>query len=75
MTFNPFRLYRRWRRLAAEARQEAAFARRRHGDHAAAELRRKLADPALTSWGRKVVRRAVDLLEKGKEKGGPGGPP
>jgi len=62
MILNPFRLYRRWRRLEREALEEARFARRRHGDEAAWALQVKLADPQLTSWGRRVLKRAVQLL-------------
>lgn len=62
MTFNPFRLYRRWRRLQREARDEAAWLKRRHGSAAREALEAKLGDPALTRWGRRVLTRARELL-------------
>ena len=62
MILNPFRLYRRWRRLQREAREEAWLARRKHGDEAAWALKVKLSDPQLTRWGRRVLKRAVRLL-------------
>ncbi|MCR5874177.1 hypothetical protein LRS10_08390 [Phenylobacterium sp. J426] len=64
MTLNPFRIYRRWRWLQSEAQAEAAYATRRHGEGAAEALRKKLADPALTRWGRKILREAIKQLSR-----------
>ena len=62
MTLNPFRLYRRLRRLERQAIEEAQHLRRRHGAGALAHAEQQLARPDLTSWGRLVLRRAIRLL-------------
>ena len=62
MILNPLRLYRRWQRLKREALEEAQLAKLRHGDEAAWALHMKIADPSLTTWGRRVLKRAVKLL-------------
>ncbi len=57
------RLYRRYRRLQREAREEAQTLRRRHGAAALLAAREKLRRPEVTSWGRRVLRRAIKLLK------------
>jgi hypothetical protein len=64
MIIDPFRLYRRHKRLEREALEEAHFLRRRHGEEAVAAARDRLARPDLTQWGRRVLARSVRLLEK-----------
>ncbi|MET0274187.1 MAG: hypothetical protein ABW360_14465 [Phenylobacterium sp.] len=56
------RLYRRFRRLEREAREEAQTLRRRHGSSALLAAREKLRRPEVTSWGRRVLKRAIKLL-------------
>ena len=64
MVFNPLRLYRRKRRLEREALEEAQLLRRRYGAAAIAAAREKLRRPDLTWWGRKVMKRTVELLRR-----------
>ena len=61
---NPMRRHRRRQRLEREAMEEAAYLRRRHGALALAAAHEKLRRPDLTSWGRQVVQRAAELLER-----------
>jgi predicted RNA-binding protein len=56
------RLIRRLRRLEREAREEAQTLRRRHGSAAILAAREKLRRPEVTSWGRRVIRRAIKML-------------
>ncbi|WP_133254227.1 hypothetical protein [Phenylobacterium deserti] len=65
MIIDPFRLYRRHRRLVREAEEEAQFLRRRHGPSALQAARSRLDRPDLTHWGKRVMQRAIRLLEKG----------
>jgi len=62
MTLNPFRLYRRWRRLERQAAEEAQHLRRRYGADALTQAEQQLARPDVTSWGRLVLRRAIRRL-------------
>ena len=62
MILNPLRLYRRRQRLLREALEEAQYLRRRHGDAALAEARNQLRREDLTSWGQKVLQRAIKYL-------------
>ena len=64
MIFNPLRLYRRWRRVRAEAAEEAHMLRRRHGASALDAARTKLNREDLSSWGRRVLEETVRVLEK-----------
>ncbi|MDB5454258.1 MAG: hypothetical protein JWO33_2836 [Caulobacteraceae bacterium] len=57
------RFIRRLRRLEREAREEAQTLRRRHGGAAILAAREKLRRPDLTSWGRRVLRRAIKMLK------------
>jgi hypothetical protein len=61
---DPFRWYRRRRRLAREAQEEAQYLRRRHGEAAQSAAREKLARPDLTRWGRSVLEQALKELER-----------
>jgi hypothetical protein len=62
MIWNPLRLYRRRMRLRRVALEEAQYLRRRYGTDAARAAREQLRRPDITSWGRKVLRRALGLL-------------
>jgi len=62
MIIDPFRLYRRRRRLAREAFEEAQFLKRRHGEAALAVAQAQLKRADLTSWGRQVMERVVRTL-------------
>ncbi len=64
MILNPVRLYRRWRRAQQEALEEAQMLRRRYGAQAMAAAQAKLAREDLSSWGRRIVREAIKMLEK-----------
>ena len=64
MTINPLRLYRRHKRLERQALEEAQLLRRRHGAAAIAAAREKLRRPDLNWWGRRVVKRAIELLRR-----------
>jgi hypothetical protein len=64
MILNPLRMYRRRQRLERQALEEAQLLRRRHGDAAYLAALEKLRRPDLTWWGRKVVRRAIELLRE-----------
>lgn len=66
IVLNPMRLYRRWRRLQQEAVEQALMLRRRYAAEAAAEARRLLTRPNLTSWRRQVLGRTVHILQSGK---------
>lgn len=63
MTLNPFRLYRRFRRLQRESLEEAQHLRRRHGALALTAAHEKLRRPEMTRWGKTVLRRAIRLLK------------
>ena len=65
MIIDPFRLYRRHRRLVREAQEEAQFLRRRHGSSALQAAKTQLRRPDLTAWGKQVMHRTIRLLEKG----------
>jgi hypothetical protein len=65
MILNPMRLYRRHQRLMRDAREEAQNLRRRHGAQALEAARAKLQRPEITSWGRRVIQRAVKTLQTG----------
>lgn len=65
MTLNPFRLYRRARRLERQAAEEAQHLRRRYGGEALLQAELQLVRPDLTSWGRLVLRRTIKLLRSG----------
>lgn len=62
MILNPMRIYRRHRRLERQALEEARLLRRRHGGAAIIAAREKLKRPDLTWWGRKVLKRSIELL-------------
>ena len=62
MILNPLRLYRRRQRLLREALEEAQYLRRRHGDEAIEAAREQMRRPDLTSWGHKVLQRAIKLM-------------
>jgi hypothetical protein len=62
VVLNPWRLYRRKLRLERHALEEAQLLRRRHGPGALHAAHQKLLRPDLTPWGRKVMRRAIQLL-------------
>ena len=68
MIIDPFRLYRRHQRLLSEAREEAQYLRRRYGETAAAAAREKLTRHDLTSWGHRVVQRALREIERAKRR-------
>jgi hypothetical protein len=63
MILNPMRFIRRLRRLERAAREEAQTLRRRHGNAAILAAREQLRRPELTSWGRRVIRRAIKMLK------------
>jgi hypothetical protein len=62
MILNPLRLYRRHQRLERQALEEARLLRRRHGAAAVHACREKLRREDLTWWGRKVLKRTIELL-------------
>ena len=62
MILNPLRMYRRHQRLERQALEEARLLRRRHGGAAITVARDKLQRPDLTWWGRKVLKRSIELL-------------
>lgn len=62
--FHPLRQRRRRLRLERQAMEEAAYLRRRHGALALAAANEKLRRTDLTSWGRQVVQRAAEMLER-----------
>lgn len=64
MIIDPFRLYRRYQRLQREAQEEALHLRRRYGAGALDAARERLARPDVTTWGKRVLRRTVELLQK-----------
>jgi hypothetical protein len=64
MILDPFRLYRRHQRLSREAREEARHLRRRYGDAAVIAAWDRLGRPDITQWGRRVMKRALVLLEQ-----------
>lgn len=64
LTLDPFRIYRRRRRLMREAQDEAQYLRRRHGELALSAAQAKAKSPELTRWGRRVLEEAVKLLQK-----------
>jgi hypothetical protein len=64
--FDPFKAKRRRERLEREALEEAYILRRKHADAAVEAAKTTLQRPDLTSWGRKVMDRAIELLQAGK---------
>jgi hypothetical protein len=62
--FDLFRIYRHHQRVEREALDEVQHLRRRHGAAALVAARLKLKSGDLTQWGRRVMKRAVRLLEK-----------
>lgn len=64
-TIDPFRFFRRRRRLLREAQEEAQYLRRRHGDLALVAARDKIGSPALTRWGRQVLEQTIRILKSG----------
>jgi hypothetical protein len=63
MILNPIRLYRRHQRLVRDAMEEVQHLRRRHGAQAVEAARAKLQRPEITSWGRRVMQRAIKVLK------------
>lgn len=63
MILNPLRLYRRRQRLLREAREEAQYLRRRHGEGAIAAAREQMRRPDLTTWGHQVLEQAIRYLQ------------
>lgn len=64
MTFDPIRLFRRWRRIEDEARQEADLLWRRHGPEAIEMVRQTLRRADLTQRYRKVMKRVLQRLHR-----------
>ncbi|WP_395671876.1 hypothetical protein [Phenylobacterium sp.] len=64
--FNLLRLWRRRRRLAREAVEEAQFLRARHGAQALRAAEVKLRRPDLTAWGRRVLNEAIRRMRQGR---------
>jgi hypothetical protein len=62
---NLIRLWRRRRRLAREAMEEAQYLRLRHGPQAVRAAEEKLRRTDLTAWGRRVLTQAIRLLRCG----------
>jgi hypothetical protein len=64
MTLDPFRLYRRHQRLLQEAQDEALHLRRRYGAEALEAARERLSRADVTTWGKRVMKRTVQLLQR-----------
>ena len=64
MTLNPLRFLRRRQRLRREALEEAQYLRRRYGMDALRAAREQLRRPDLTTWGHRVLERAIKLLRR-----------
>jgi hypothetical protein len=62
MTLNPFRLWRRRRRLKVAIEEEASYLRRSHGEGAYAAAEEQLNGTDLTRWGRQVKEGVAQLL-------------
>jgi hypothetical protein len=62
VVLNPWRIYRRIQRLERQAIEEAQHLRRRYGPGALHAAHQKMARPDLTHWGRKVMKRTIQLL-------------
>jgi hypothetical protein len=63
MIMNPLRMWRRRQRLEREALEEAQFLRRRFGPGALEAAREQQRRPEVTSWGYRVLDRAIQLLK------------
>jgi hypothetical protein len=64
MILNPVRIWRRRQRLEREALEEAQFLRRRHGPAALEAAREQQRRPEVTSWGYRVLDRAIQILKR-----------
>ena len=60
---NPVRIWRRHQRLEREALEEAQFFRRRYGEAALDAAREQQQRPEVTTWGYRVLDRAIQLLK------------
>ena len=63
LLLNPVRILRRRQRLEREALEEAQFLRRRHGEGALDAARDQQLRPEVTTWGYRVLDRAIQLLK------------
>jgi len=75
LTLNPFRLWRRHRRLRQAADQEVFYLRQRHGDGAHKAALEQLNRRELTSWGRQVMEEAARRLKPEEAATAPADPP